>query len=92
MSNTIKLKKDNIVKVFKNQQKVADYLGVTKQAVAKSIKNKVLCKGSELTVLYNNSGYADKSKSLIIDGKLIGTYERIERKGGNLFVIGFEEE
>lgn len=92
MSNTIKLKKDNVVKVFQNQQQVADYLGVTKQAVAKSIKKQALCKGSELTVLYNNSGYTDKSKSLIIDGKLIGTYERIERKSGNLFVIGFEEE
>lgn len=92
MSNRIMLKKDKTVKVFNNQQQVADYLGVTKQAVAKAIKKQVLCKGSELTVLYKKAGHSDRSNSLIIDGKLIGTYESIERKYGNLFVIGFEAE
>lgn len=92
MSNQIRLEKDKEVKIFPNQQKVADYLGVTKQAVAKALKNQSICNGAKLTVLYHKCAYTDKSKSLIIDGKLIGSYDRIERKNGNIFVIGFKEE
>lgn len=92
MSNTIKLQKNGVVKMFQNQQQVADYLGVTKQAVAKAIKKKEMCKGAELIVMYKNNGYTDKTKSLIIDGKFIGFYESVERKGGNVFISGFKEE
>lgn len=92
MSNQIRLEKDKKVKIFPNQQKAAEYLGVTKQAVAKALKNQSRCNGARLTVLYHKCAYTDKSKSLIIDGKLVGSYERIERKNGNVFVIGFIEE
>lgn len=92
MSNQIRVEKDGIVKLFKNQQQVADYLKVTKQAVSKGLRRQRLVNGAELSVLYYKTGYTDKSKSLIIDGKLIGSYESTMRKGGNVFILGFKKK
>lgn len=91
VSNQIRVERDGEVKIFKNQQLTADYLQVTKQAVSKGLRKQNLVNGAKLSVLYYKSEYTDKSKSLIVDGKLIGTYEKIERKGGNIFIIGFKE-
>lgn len=92
MSNQIRVEKNGEVKVFKNQQEVADYLSVTKQAVSKGLRLQHSVNEAKLSVLYYKSAYTDKSKSLIIDGKLVGSYDRIERKSGNIFVIGFRED
>lgn len=91
MSNQIKVVKDAEVKIFKNQQQVADFLGVTKQAVSKAMRKGHECQGAKLSVLYYKCAYTDREKSLIIDGKLIGTYNEIQRKNGNVFLKGFKE-
>lgn len=92
MSNTIKIERNGEVKLFGNQQQVADHLGVTKQAVSKALKNGHRVNGAELSVLYRKCGYTDQSKTLIIDGQIFGTYDSIKRKGGNIFIIGFKEK
>ncbi|EOL45801.1 hypothetical protein [Enterococcus caccae] len=89
MSNQIKVVKNAEVKVFDNQQQAADFLGVTKQAVSKAMRKGHECQGARLSVLYYKCAYTDKSKCLIIDGKLIGSYDKIQRKNGNVFLTGF---
>lgn len=92
MANMIKaVTKENDVIVFNNQQEVADHLGVTKQAVAKAMKQGNLCQGTKLTLIYKNYKHAgDQEKNLVVDGKLIGTYESREMKYGNVFLNGFK--
>lgn len=51
MSNPTKAIKESKEIQFKTQQEVADFLGVTKQAVAKAIKNKRKSKGFEILVM-----------------------------------------
>lgn len=92
MANLIKaVTSDYEVIIFNNQQEAADYFNVTKQAVAKAMKQKNLCKGAKLTLIYRNHRHSgDKEKNLIIDGKSIGTYECREIKYGNIFLTGFK--
>lgn len=82
MANMIKvITKDNDVILFNNQQEVVDHLGVTKQVVAKAIKQGNLCQGAKLTLIYKTSKHSgDKEKNLIVDGKLLGTYDSREIK------------
>lgn len=83
--------KENDVIVFNNQQEVANHLGVTKQAVAKAMKQDNLCQGAKLALIYKKYKHSgDKEKNLIVDGKLLGTYESREIKYGNVFLSGFK--
>lgn len=92
MANMIKVvTKDQDVIIFNNQQEVADHLGVTKQAVAKAMKLNNCCRGAQLTLIYKSHRHSgDKAKNLVIDGKLVGTYESREIRYGNIFVKGFK--
>lgn len=92
MANMIKVVTlDHEAIIFNNQQEVADHLGVTKQAVAKAMKQNNLCQGAQLTLIYKNHRHSgDKAKNLIVDGILIGTYESREIRYGNIFIKGFK--